>query len=61
MTSACSTSWATQWSTALLPIPGPFEELAGGLAIVLRLRPGLVASTWSEIRAARGTGEAPAA
>jgi hypothetical protein len=40
---------------AVLPIPGPFEEIAGGLAILLllRVRPGLVARAWNEIRAGR--------
>jgi hypothetical protein len=44
---------------AVMPIPGPFEEIAGGLAVLLlvRLRPGLVTGTWREVRAERlGTG-----
>ena len=40
---------------AVMPIPGPFEEIAGGLAVVLlmRLRPGLVSETWQAVRAER--------
>ena len=40
---------------AVMPIPGPFEEIAGGLAVVLlmRLRPGLVGETWEAVRAER--------
>lgn len=43
-------------AAALLPIPGPFEELAGGLAVLLllRVRPGLIAGVWGEIRERRG-------
>jgi hypothetical protein len=40
---------------AVMPIPGPFEEIAGGLAVLLlmRLRPGLVTRTWRDVRAER--------
>ena len=40
---------------AVMPIPGPFEEIAGGLAVLLlmRLRPGLVTETWREVRTER--------
>jgi hypothetical protein len=40
---------------AVMPIPGPFEEIAGGLAVLLllRLRPGLVTGTWRDVRAER--------
>jgi hypothetical protein len=40
---------------AVMPIPGPFEEIAGGVAVLLlmRLRPGLVTETWREVRAQR--------
>jgi hypothetical protein len=40
---------------AVMPIPGPFEEIAGGLAVLLliRLRPGLVTETWREVRVQR--------
>jgi len=35
---------------AVLPIPGPVDELAGALALVLlrRLRPGVVAQHWRD-------------
>ena len=35
---------------AVLPIPGPIDELAGALALILlrRLRPGAVARHWRE-------------
>jgi hypothetical protein len=40
---------------AVMPIPGPFEEIAGGLAVLLlmRLRPGLVTETWRQVRTER--------
>lgn len=40
---------------ALLPIPGPFEEIAGGLAllVLLRIRPALVGELWQGVRAER--------
>jgi hypothetical protein len=42
---------------AVFPIPGPFEEIAGGLAVILlmRLRPGLVSETWQAVRAERAS------
>ena len=40
---------------AVMPIPGPFEEIAGALAVLLlvRLRPGLVTRTGRDVRAER--------
>jgi hypothetical protein len=42
-------------AVAVMPIPGPFEEIAGALGVLLlmRLRPGLVTGTWHEVRSER--------
>jgi hypothetical protein len=39
---------------AVLPIPGPVDELAGALALLIlrRLRPGVVARHWRESESA---------
>jgi hypothetical protein len=40
---------------AVMPIPGPFDEIAGAVAalVLMRVRPALVSQVWQEVRAAR--------
>lgn len=40
---------------SVMPIPGPFEEIAGALAVVvlLRVRPALVSQVWRDVRSER--------